>query len=65
MGPLCNNRHMNMLIQKAYRYRLYPKATQQDQLAVNVGHARFVYSFFGHSGTNSTKKFGTVKQKGG
>jgi putative transposase len=46
MEHLCYNRHMNMLIQKAYRYRLYPNNTQQNQLAVNFGHARFVYNFF-------------------
>jgi putative transposase len=46
MELLCDNRHMNMLIQKAYRYRLYPNSTQQNQLAVNFGHARFVYNFF-------------------
>ena len=35
-----------MLIRKAYRYRLYPNAIQQQQLAVNLGQARFVYNRF-------------------
>jgi putative transposase len=35
-----------MLMRKAYRYRLYPNAAQQQQLAVNFGQARFVYNFF-------------------
>ncbi|MCK6623840.1 MAG: transposase [Anaerolineae bacterium] len=34
-----------MRIQKAFRYRLYPNQSQQAALAVQFGHARFVYNF--------------------
>ncbi|KAA3643795.1 MAG: transposase [Chloroflexi bacterium] len=33
-------------IRKAYKFRLYPNATQQQALAVEFGHARFVYNHF-------------------
>lgn len=35
-----------MLIRKAYRYRLYPTADQEQQFAHNFGQARFLYNFF-------------------
>ncbi len=35
-----------MLIRKAYRYRLYPNATQSEALAKNFGCARFLYNHF-------------------
>lgn len=35
-----------MLIRKAYRYRLYPNATQSEALAKNFGCARFLYNYF-------------------
>jgi putative transposase len=35
-----------MLIRKAYRYRLYPTADQEQNLAYNFGQARFVYNHF-------------------
>ncbi len=33
-----------MLIQRAYKYRFYPRAAQRRQLAVEFGHARFVWN---------------------
>jgi len=35
-----------MLVRKAYRFRLYPNLTQQEALAIQFGHARFVYNYF-------------------
>ena len=35
-----------MLIRKAYRYRLYPTADQEQSFAHNFGQARFVYNYF-------------------
>ena len=35
-----------MLIRKAYRYRIYPDKAQQEALAVQFGHTRFVYNYF-------------------
>ena len=34
-----------MLIYKAFRYRLYPTANQQQALAIQFGHARFVWNW--------------------
>ncbi|MCQ3980625.1 MAG: transposase [Anaerolineae bacterium] len=34
-----------MLIQKAFRYRIYPNQAQEAALAVQFGQARFVYNF--------------------
>jgi putative transposase len=34
-----------MLIQKAFRYRIYPNQAQEAALAIQFGHARFVYNF--------------------
>lgn len=34
-----------MLICKAYKYRIYPTDTQQAKLAVQFGHARYVYNW--------------------
>ncbi len=34
-----------MLIRKAYKYRLYPNKEQQAALAIQFGHARFVYNW--------------------
>lgn len=33
------------MFRKAFRYRLYPNREQQDGLAVQFGHARFVYNW--------------------
>ena len=33
-----------MIFRKAYKFRLYPNKEQQDNLAVQFGHARFVYN---------------------
>ncbi|GIK38122.1 MAG: transposase [Chloroflexota bacterium] len=40
---LCYTRAM--LIQKAFKYRIYPNQAQKAALAVQFGHARFVYNF--------------------
>lgn len=34
----------NMLIQRAYKFRLYPTAAQRRQLAVEFGNARFIWN---------------------
>jgi putative transposase len=34
-----------MIIQKAFRYRIYPNPAQQHLLAVQFGHARFAYNW--------------------
>ncbi|MER2528899.1 MAG: RNA-guided endonuclease TnpB family protein [Candidatus Competibacter denitrificans] len=36
--------NFNMLIQRAYKFRFYPTSTQRKQLAVEFGHARFVWN---------------------
>lgn len=33
------------MVQKTYKYRIYPNATQRAQLAVEFGHARFVWNW--------------------
>lgn len=33
-----------MLVRKAYKYRIYPNQAQKDLLAIQFGHARFVYN---------------------
>ena len=35
-----------MLVRKAFRFRLYPNQEQQSSLAVQFGHARYVYNHF-------------------
>jgi putative transposase len=40
------NYQYNMLIRKAYRYRLYPTSDQEQDFAHNFGQARFVYNHF-------------------
>lgn len=37
---------MTRLVTKGYKYRLYPTATQQEQLKVNFNCCRFVYNYF-------------------
>ena len=34
-----------MLVRKAYKYRIYPNQEQKNLLAVQFGHARFVYNW--------------------
>ena len=34
-----------MLVKKAFKYRIYPNKEQQQRLAVQFGHARFVYNW--------------------
>ena len=36
---------MQIIFRKAYKYRLYPNKEQQDNLAIQFGHARFVYNY--------------------
>jgi len=35
-----------MLVKKAFKYRIHPNKEQQAHLAVQFGHARFVYNHF-------------------
>lgn len=35
-----------MRVKKAFRYRIYPTAEQERHLAVQFGHARFVYNYY-------------------
>ncbi|KAA3644247.1 MAG: transposase [Chloroflexi bacterium] len=37
---------MSMWIRKAYKFRLYPNTTQQQALAVQFGHSRYIYNHF-------------------
>ncbi len=39
------NHHRYMIIRKAFRYRLYPTAEQEQALAVQFGHARFIWNW--------------------
>jgi len=34
------------IIRKAFKYRVYPNAQQEKGLAIQFGHARFVYNHF-------------------
>ena len=34
-----------MIIRKALRYRLYPTAEQEQALAIQFGHARFIWNW--------------------
>ena len=34
-----------MIVRKAFRYRLYPTAEQEQALAVQIGHARFIWNW--------------------
>jgi len=34
-----------MLVRKAFKYRIYPNKKQQARLAVQFGHARYVYNW--------------------
>jgi putative transposase len=38
-------KHDSMIIRKAFRYRLYPTADQERTLAVQFGHARFIWNW--------------------
>lgn len=35
-----------MIVQKAFKFRLYPTEEQQSELAKQFGHTRFVYNFY-------------------
>lgn len=35
-----------MLIRKAFKFRIYPNREQREALAVQFGHARFVYNYY-------------------
>ena len=41
-----NALQLDMLERKAYKFRIYPNKAQQAALAVQFGHARFVYNRF-------------------
>jgi putative transposase len=34
-----------MIVRKAFKYRLYPNREQREQLAVQFGHARYIYNW--------------------
>ena len=34
-----------MLVRKAFKFRIYPNNEQQARLAIQFGHARFVYNW--------------------
>jgi putative transposase len=34
-----------MIVRKAFKYRLYPNREQQERLAVQFGHARYIYNW--------------------
>jgi putative transposase len=53
---MCHNKAM--LVRKAYKLRLYPNKEQQTTLAVQFGHARFVYNHFLQVGEITTKQAG-------
>lgn len=35
-----------MIVRKGFRFRIYPNAEQAGRLAVQFGHARFVYNHY-------------------
>jgi len=35
-----------MIIQKGFKYRIYPNSIQQGLLAIQFGHSRFIYNYF-------------------
>jgi len=34
-----------MIVRKAFKYRIYPNREQQAALAVQFGHARYIYNW--------------------
>ncbi len=48
-----------MNVQKAFRYRVYPSPAQQHWLAVQFGHARFVYNWTLAARRDHYKQHGT------
>lgn len=48
-----------MIVQKAFRYRVYPNPAQQHSLAVQFGHARFAYNFALAARRDHYKEHGT------
>jgi transposase len=44
-----------MLVRKAFKYRLYSNQEQQEALAVQFGHARFVHNHFLQAGTQKSE----------
>ena len=48
-----------MNVQKAFRYRVYPSSAQQHSLAVQFGHARFVYNWALAARRDHYKQHGT------
>ena len=45
------------MIRKAYKFRIYPNREQQESLAVQFGHARFVYNKFLSLRTKAKKQY--------
>ena len=46
------------MIRKAYKFRIYPNQEQQDLLAIQFGHARFVYNKFLSLRTKAYEQYG-------
>ena len=46
---------MSMLVRKAFMFQIYPKKEQQTPLAVQFGHARFMYTCVRYFPTTSCK----------
>jgi putative transposase len=55
-NTLRNN--LRMLIQKSYKFRFYPSKQQAEQLAVEFGHARYVWNFFLRQRSQAYKELG-------
>ena len=49
---------IRMIIQKAYKFRFDPTKQQAEQLAVEFGHARFVWNFFLRQRSQAYKELG-------
>lgn len=47
-----------MIRQKAYKFRIYPTKSQEKQLAIEFGCARFVWNFFLHQRSFAYKELG-------
>ena len=47
-----------MIVKKAFKFQIYPTPPQQQQLAIQFGHARFVYNHFRRLREETYKKSG-------
>ncbi|GJM78065.1 hypothetical protein HMSSN139_05610 [Paenibacillus sp. HMSSN-139] len=45
-----------MLVNKAYKFRIYPNKEQEILIAKTIGCSRFVFNYFWTSGIKHTKK---------